>query len=103
MNARTMAGPAVTTELLTPSRAELSDARARIGVQGGAFSASYTALGLAATGLAGVITRSLLSGDVEAAAAALRRLGALDLAAAEQRARLLAADRPADRHRLAVV
>lgn len=84
--------PVILPALLVPTDRELAAARARIATAGGAFSSSYTALGLAATGLAGAITRALLAGDVEAAAVAIRRLGALDLAAAELRARLVAED-----------
>ncbi|ADP78358.1 hypothetical protein [Pseudofrankia inefficax] len=97
MRASTKEAPVIPAALLTPSRAELDAARVRIGDVGAAFSAGYAALGLAATGLAGVIRRALAAGDIEAVAVAVRRLEALDQAAAERRAAVIHADqaRPA--------
>ncbi|ONH61295.1 hypothetical protein CcI49_06815 [Frankia sp. CcI49] len=83
-----MTAPAgVPASLLTPSGAELDDARARIGrLAGDSADGALFALGLEASGAAGRIIRAMRHGDLEAAARGLRQLAAVDLAAAERRA-----------------
>ncbi|MEX5631202.1 hypothetical protein [Parafrankia sp. FMc2] len=77
--------------LLTPSDVELDVARLQIDyLSAGSYSGSYGALGAVASGQAGQAIRALRSGDLEAAAAILRRLAAADLAACELRDRLAA-------------
>lgn len=84
---------AVPAALLMPSVAEVEEARARVArVAGDSYGGSYIALGLEASGRPGEVIRALRRGDLEAAARGLRMLAALDLAAAECRDAVRAAD-----------
>jgi len=96
MSGRSSSYPVIPGKLLMPTGRELTEARAQLARGDGAFSSSYVTLGVAVSGTTGAIIRALRLGDVDAAAAGLRKLAALDLAAAEVRARIVEAERAAE-------
>ncbi len=81
--------------LLTPSPLELTDARDRLARAGVSHAATYAIVGMEASGRLGEVVRALRRGDLARVARILRWLAALDLAAAERREQIAAADRSA--------
>jgi hypothetical protein len=85
--------PLIAAAALTPTAAELANARARLASTGDSYATTYAALGMAVSAELPAVMQALRAGDVATAAAGLRRLAALDVAGAERRGQIAAADR----------